>query len=176
MKISLKINSPNLWLSNFPWKKKKHHKYSRGKMIVLGGQINMTGATILSAEAALRVGIGSVKILCNKKTLPIYSLRFPSALKQIVNNLSSLKKLIIKEKNSVFLIGPGSGSNQKTKEKTKLILKNSKYVLIDADALTCFKSKPEELYKLLDKNKIITPHIKEFHTIFPSTHLYIIYI
>ena len=168
MKINQKINSPNLWLSNFPWKKKKHHKYSRGKMIVLGGQFNMTGATILSAEAALRVGIGSVKILCNKKTLPIYSLRFPSVLKEIVNNLSSLKKLIIKEKNSVFLIGPGSGSNQKTKEKTKLILKNSKYVLIDADALTCFKSKPEELYKLLDKNKIITPHIKEFHTIFPS--------
>ena len=168
MKISLKINSPNLWLSNFPWKKKKHHKYSRGKMIVLGGQINMTGATILSAEAALRVGIGSVKILCNKKTLPIYSLRFPSALKEIANSLSSLKKLIIKEKNSVFLIGPGSGSNRKTKEKTKLILKNSKYALIDADALTCFKAKPKELYKLLDKNKIITPHIKEFHAIFPS--------
>lgn len=168
MKIKQKTNSPNLWLSNFPWKKKKHHKYSRGRMIVLGGQINMTGATILSAEAALRVGIGSVKILCNKKTLPIYSSRFPSVLKEIANNLSSLKKLIIKEKNSVFVIGPGSGSNQKTREKTKLILKNSKYALIDADALTCFKKKPKELYKLLDKKKIITPHIKEFHTIFPS--------
>ena len=67
MKINQKINSPNLWLNNFPWKKKKHHKYSRGKMIVFGGQINMTGATILSAEAALRVGVGSVKIICSKK-------------------------------------------------------------------------------------------------------------
>ena len=35
---------------------------------------------------------------------------------------------------------------------TKLILKNSKYAIIDADALTCFKAKPGELYKLLDKN------------------------
>ncbi len=168
MKTKQKINSPNLWLSKFPWKKKKHHKYSRGKMIILGGQINMTGATILSAEAALRVGIGSVKILCNKKTLPIYSSKFPSALKEVTNNLSFLKKLILKEKKSSFLIGPGSGSNKKTKEKTKLILKNSNYAIIDADALTCFKSKPKELYRLLDKNKIITPHIKEFHTIFPS--------
>ena len=67
MKIIQKINSPNLWLKNFPWKKKKDHKYSRGKLIVLGGQINMTGATILSAEAALRVGVGAVKILCSKK-------------------------------------------------------------------------------------------------------------
>ena len=168
MKTKQKINSPNLWLSKFPWKKKKHHKYSRGKMIIVGGQINMTGATILSAEAALRVGIGSVKILCNKKTLPIYSSKFPSALKEVTNNLSFLKKLILKEKKSSFLIGPGSGSNKKTKEKTKLILKNSNYAIIDADALTCFKSKPKELYRLLDKNKIITPHIKEFHTIFPS--------
>ena len=168
MKISKKINSPNLWLNNFPWKRKNDHKYSRGKLVVVGGQSNMTGATILASEAALRVGIGSVKIICSKKTLSIYSLKFPSSLKEVIINLKSFKKLIIKEKNSVFLIGPGAGSNQQTKKRTKLILKNSKYVIIDADALTCFKAKPKELYRLLDKNKIITPHIKEFHTIFPS--------
>ena len=39
--------------------------------------------------------------------------------------------------------------------------------LQNLDALTCFKKNPKELYSLLDKNKIITPHIKEFHTIFP---------
>ena len=168
MSIKQKINSPSLWLKNFPWKKKKHHKYSRGKLIVFGGQINMTGATILSAEAALRVGVGSVKIVCSKKTLPIYSSKFPSLLKEVIINLGFLKKLIMKEKNSIFLIGPGAGSNRQTKERTKLILKNSKYAIIDADALTCFKAKPKELYNLLDKNKIITPHIKEFHGIFPS--------
>ena len=167
MEISKKINSPNLWLYNFPWKKKKDHKYSRGKLNIFGSQLNMTGSTILSSEAALRVGIGSVKIICSKKTLPIYSSKFPSVLKEEINNLISLKKLIVKEKNSIFLIGPGAGVNQLTKKRTKLILKNSKYAIIDADALTCFKNNPKELYNLLDKNKIITPHIKEFHTIFP---------
>ena len=54
------------------------------------------------------------------------------------------------------------------KKKTELILKNSKYAIIDADSLTCFKKNPVELYSLLDKNKIITPHIKEFHSIFPK--------
>ena len=83
MKIKPINNSLALWLSNFPWKKKNDHKYSRGKLIVIGGQINMTGATILSAEAALRVGVGSVKIICSKKTLPIYSSKFPSSLKKI---------------------------------------------------------------------------------------------
>ncbi len=168
MKIIQKINSPNLWLKNFPWKKKEHHKYSRGKIVVLGSQVNMTGATILSSEAALRIGVGSVKIACSKKTLPIYSSKFPSSLKETITSLKSLKKLILKEKDSIFLIGPGAGSNLQTKEKVKLILRNIKFVVVDADALTCFKKKPKELYKLLDKNKIITPHIKEFHTIFPS--------
>ena len=167
MKVNLKINSSKLWLNKFPWKKRNDHKYSRGKLIIFGSQPNMIGSTILSSEAALRVGTGSVKIICSKKTLPIYSLKFPSVLKEEINNLSLLKKLIIKEKNSIFLIGPGAGSNQLTKKKTKLILKHSKYAIIDADALTCFKKNPKELYGLLDKNKIITPHIKEFHTIFP---------
>ena len=167
MKKNLKINSLSLWLNKFPWKKKKDHKYSRGKLNIFGSQLNMTGSTILSSEAALRVGIGSVKIICSKKTLPIYSLKFPSVLKEEINDLISLKKLIVKEKNSIFLIGPGAGVNQLTKKRTKLILKNSQYAIIDADALTCFKKNPKELYSLLDKNKIITPHIKEFHTIFP---------
>ena len=167
MKKNLKINSLSLWLNKFPWKKKKDHKYSRGKLNIFGSQLNMTGSTILSSEAALRVGTGSVKIICSKKTLPIYSSKFPSVLKKEINDLISLKKLIVKEKNSIFLIGPGAGVNQLTKKRTKLILKNSKYAIIDADALTCFKNNPKVLYNLLDKNKIITPHIKEFHTIFP---------
>ena len=167
MKVNLKINSSKLWLNKFPWKKRNDHKYSRGKLIIFGSQPNMIGSTILSSEAALRVGTGSVKIICSKKTLPIYSLKFPSVLKEEISNLSLLKKLVIKEKNSVFLIGPGAGSNQLTKKRTKLILKHSKHAIIDADALTCFKKNPKELYDLLDKNKIITPHIKEFHTIFP---------
>jgi len=168
MKSNIIINSSNLWLRGFPWKKKEDHKYSRGKVIIFGSQLNMVGSTILSAEAALRVGTGSVKIICSKKNLPIYSLKFPSVLKEEINSLNSLKKLINKEKNSIFLIGPGAGVNLITKKRTELILKNSKYAIIDADALTSFKKNPTKLYSLLDKNKIITPHIKEFHSIFPK--------
>ena len=40
--------------------------------------------------------------------------------------------------------------------------------MLDADALTCFKDDLKSLYSLLDKNKIITPHLGEFHKIFPK--------
>ena len=39
---------------------------------------------------------------------------------------------------------------------------------MDADAITCFKNDLKLFYSLLDKNKIITPHVGEFHKIFPS--------
>ena len=161
-------NSPNLWSRYFPWKKSSSHKYTRGKVVVYGGQKEFTGATILSAQAALRTGTGSVKIICSKDTLQIYSIKFPSVLKTEINDIYYLKKFLKKEEITSMLIGPGSGSNKKVKEIIKLILKKVKYVVLDADALTCFKDDLKSLYKLLDKNKIITPHLGEFHKIFPK--------
>ena len=168
MKTRYLENSPYLWIKYFPWKKFSGHKYSRGRAVVYGGQREFTGATILSAQAALRVGTGSVKIICSKNTLQIYSLKFPSVLKAEINDIYQLEKFIKKEKITSILIGPGSGSNNKIKEITKLILQKVKYVVIDADALTCFKDDLKSLYNLLDKNKIITPHLGEFHKIFPK--------
>ena len=161
-------NSPSLWLKNFPWKKTEDHKYSRGKVAVYGGKKELVGATILSSLAALKTGTGSVKIICSKNTLHTYSVKFPSALKAEVNNINELKKFLKKEKITSILIGPGAGSNKKIKKIVKLILRKVKYVVLDADALTCFKKDLKSLYSLLDKNKIITPHIAEFHKIFPK--------
>ena len=81
-------NTPKIWIKKFPWKKKSSNKYSRGRVLILGGQKHMIGATILAAEACLRVGVGSVKIICTKETIRILSLKFPSALKVEINNIS----------------------------------------------------------------------------------------
>tara|TARA_Y100000590_G_scaffold419570_1_gene521410 strand:- start:779 stop:1654 length:876 start_codon:yes stop_codon:yes gene_type:complete len=161
-------NSPDLWMKFFPWKRTLDHKYSRGRVFIHGGKKELVGATILSSLAALRTGTGSVKIICSKQTLHTYSVKFPSALKIEINNTGELKKLLKKEKITSILIGPGAGSNKKVKKITELILKNVKYVVLDADALTCFKKDLKSLYRLLDKNKVITPHIAEFHKIFPQ--------
>ena len=167
-KLKIKENLPKSWIKQFPWKRKYSHKYTRGRVIIHGGQKEFTGATILAAEAALRTGTGSVKIICNNKTLQILSLKFPSALKYEIKNINQLKKFLIKEKITSMLIGPGLGKGKKNKEITKLILKKVKYVVVDADAITCFKNDLNSFYKLLDKNKIITPHLEEFNKIFPK--------
>ena len=163
-------NTPKIWIKKFPWKKKSSNKYSRGRVLILGGQKHMIGATILAAEACLRVGVGSVKIICTKETLPILSLKFPSVLKIEINNLAFLKTFLKKEKKttSVALVGPGAGNNNKTMKFTEEILKQIKYVILDADSLNSFQSKAKKLLYYLDKNKLITPHTAEFHRLFPS--------
>ena len=167
--MKLLKNTPKLWLKKFPWKKKSSNKYSRGRVLLLGGQKNMIGATILAAEACLRVGVGSVKIICTKETIPILSRKFPSVLKIEINNLSFLKSFLKKERQTthVALVGPGAGKNSKTMKFTEEILKQIKYVIIDADSLNSFQKKTKKLLKYLDKNKIITPHQAEFHRLFP---------
>ena len=111
--MKLLKNTPNLWIKKFPWKRKSSNKYSRGRTLILGGQKNMIGATILAAEACLRIGVGSVKIICTKETLPILSRKFQSALKVEINNLSFLKSFLKKERNTtqVELVGPGAGKS-----------------------------------------------------------------
>ena len=167
--MKLLKNSPKLWLRKFPWKKKSSNKYSRGRVLILGGQKNMIGATILAAEACLRVGVGSVKIICTKETLSILSRKFPSALKIEINNLSFLKNFLRKERKTtnVALVGPGAGKNSKTMKFTEEILKQIKYVILDADSLNSFQKKTNKLLRYLDKNKLITPHQAEFHRLFP---------
>ena len=168
--MKLLKNTPKIWLKKFPWKKKSSNKYSRGRVLILGGQKNMIGATILAAEACLRVGVGSVKIICTKETLPILSRKFPSALKIEINNISFLKSFLRKERKTtmVALVGPGAGKSSKTMKFTEEILKQIKYVILDADSLNSFQKKTKKLLKYLDKNKLITPHQAEFHRLFPS--------
>ena len=168
--MNLIKNTPKIWIKKFPWKKKSSNKYSRGRVLILGGQKHMIGATILAAEACLRVGTGSVKIICTKETIKTLSLKFPSVLKVEINNISYLRSFLKKERKttSVALVGPGAGSNSKTMKFTEEILKQIKYVILDADALNSFQHKTKKLLKYLDKFKLITPHKKEFHRLFPS--------
>jgi len=168
--MKLLKNTTNLWLKKFPWKKKISNKYSRGRVLILGGQKNMIGATILAAEACLRVGVGSVKIICTKETISILSQKFPSALKIEINNISFLKSFLRKERETtmVALVGPGAGKSSMTMKFTEEILKQIKYVILDADSLNSFQKKTKKLLKYLDRNKLITPHQAEFHRLFPT--------
>ena len=165
----IKENNPNLWINKrFPWKKYNSHKYSRGRVYIYGSLKNYIGASLLSSSAAIRCGAGSVTIVANKDTIDKYNQKFFSLLKIEINSNEELKKLLIHSPITSFLIGPGAGVNKETIENTKLISQFVSNTVIDADAITSFAKNPKELFSILDKNKIITPHEGEFNRIFPD--------
>ena len=163
----IKENNPNLWINKkFPWKKYNSHKYSRGKVYIYGSLKNYIGASLLSSSAAIRCGTGSVTIISNKDTIDKYNQKFFSLLKVEINSDEELKNFLNSSSITSFLIGPGAGVNQQTIDNVKLISKFVSSVVIDADAITSFTKNSKELFSILDKNKIITPHEGEFNRIF----------
>jgi len=161
-------NDPKLWIKKFPWKKYNSHKYSRGRVFVYGSLKNYIGASLLSSNAAIRCGAGAVTIIANKSTIDKYNQRFFSLLKLEINSQKEFKDFLKNSLITSFLIGPGSGVNIETAENVKLISKYINHVVIDADAITSFSKNPKQLFSILNKDKIITPHEGEFNRIFPN--------
>ncbi len=168
VKSKIKENCPSLWIKKrFPWKQYNSHKYSRGRVYVYGSLKNYIGASLLSSNAAIRCGAGSVTVVANKNTIDKYNQSFFSLLKIEINSQKELENFLKKSVITSFLIGPGAGVGKDTIENVKLILKYIDNVVVDADAITSFNKNPKQLFSILDKNKIITPHEGEFNSIFP---------
>ncbi|MEY4342759.1 MAG: bifunctional NAD(P)H-hydrate repair enzyme Nnr [Pseudomonadota bacterium] len=161
-------NDPKLWIKRFPWKKYSSHKYSRGRVFIYGSLKNYIGASLLSSNAAIRCGAGAVTIIANMNTIDKYNQRFFSLLKVEINSQKEFQDFLKNSLITSFLIGPGSGVNLETAENVKLISKYINHVVIDADAITSFSKNPKQLFSVLNKDKIITPHEGEFNKIFPN--------
>jgi len=161
-------NDPKLWIKRFPWKKYNSHKYSRGRVFIYGSLKNYIGASLLSSNAAIRCGAGAVTIIANRNTIDKYNQLFFSLLKVEINSQKEFQDFLKNSLITSFLIGPGSGVNLETAENVKLISKYINHVVIDADAITSFSNNPKQLFSILNKDKIITPHEGEFNKIFPN--------
>lgn len=130
--------------SQLPKLKKKAHKYSVGKTIVIAGSSSMRGAAYLSTAAALRSGCGYVRLFTfaqNPNVIPeVISSQIDES--EIVQNLSNAGSL---------LIGPGLGRCQEAKKIVDFALKLPNVnLVIDGDALFLMESPP--------KGAILTPH------------------
>lgn len=160
------INHPDLWLSHFPFPKINQHKYDRGHVVVSGGDLECTGAACLAATAALRVGAGLVTVAAPINALAIYATKLTSVMAKSFLDIESFKELIADPRKNVLVLGPGNGVYPLTAEKVKIALALGKKCVIDADGLTVFADKPEELFAAIKSPVVFTPHEGEFHKIF----------
>lgn len=153
------------------------NKGTLGSLLCICGSYGMAGAAIMAGKAALRCGIGLLKIAIPKSIYPVCatnileSVYYP--LEETSNGVISSKNtdflLEMCEKSSAVVIGCGLSVCDDTKNLVQSVITNcEKPLVIDADALNCICNKPEIL-KNLKVPAIITPHPSEMARLLHST-------
>lgn len=153
------------------------NKGTLGSLLCICGSYGMAGAAIMAGKAALRCGIGLLKIAVPNSIYPVCatnileSVYYP--LEETSNGVISSKNtdflLEMCEKSSAVVIGCGLSVCDDTKNLVQSVITNcEKPLVIDADALNCICNKPEIL-KNLKAPAIITPHPGEMARLLHST-------
>lgn len=142
------------------------HKGTFGHAYIAAGSLDMGGAAVLSARAALRSGAGLVTVHSAAANRIIVQSVVPEAIFQSDKADNFITEIDTFETYNAVAIGPGIGKDAETVEMLHHFLKNyNKPCILDADALNII-SQNKELLTLIPKNSIITPHPKEFERLF----------
>lgn len=141
---------------------KNAHKGTKGTALVIGGSFGMAGAPMLSAKAAMRSGVGIVKVCTTKETYPAAAPMLPEAVfvpKDGRDGFLSSEDITVdlfKNVNSI-LIGPGMGYNDTTVGAVAKAASLAKVpTVVDADGLNAISAEPQ----ILNSNFLVavTPH------------------
>lgn len=145
-----------------PKREEYSNKGTYGRLFVIAGSKNMTGAARLCAEAAYRCGTGLVYVLATApQVVNVIQGKVPEAVIIDWNNeaFSSIIKSRVKNSDAV-VCGPGLGTDERACEIVRTVLEtDDRPVVFDADALNIIAK--NDWMHLLRNNMILTPHIGE---------------
>lgn len=140
------------------------NKGTYGKLLIIAGKKECTGCAILSSLAALRSGLGMVKVVSPKSNFTAVMNTVPEALFSSDTDDSSIRDDIVWA--DAVLIGPGIGTGNRAKRLVNLVLASRDIpVVIDADGINVIALN-DQLKKALKKKAesdevVITPHLME---------------
>lgn len=162
----------------FPIRAKSAHKGDNGTLLAVCGSYGMAGAALLSAEAALRTGVGLLKLALPESIYPIAAgaLREPVYLplaqsKDGIVDIDEYAKLLqqMQEGSDAALIGCGLGQNKSIKSLVPLLVDAaSKPLVLDADGINALGANINVL-KRSAAPIILTPHPGEMARLLGTT-------
>jgi NAD(P)H-hydrate epimerase len=161
-------NGPALWRDRLPQLKTAGNKYSRGHALLVGGYPT-TGAARMAARAAARMGAGLTTIAVPERGLDVYAAALTSIMVRPIAGTQDLRRLLDDRRFTAFLIGPGAGIGEETRDHVLAMLGTGRPVLLDADALTVFAQRPTDLFDAIRGPCVLTPHEGEFARLFDAS-------
>jgi ADP-dependent NAD(P)H-hydrate dehydratase / NAD(P)H-hydrate epimerase len=146
-------------LISFP--SKFSHKGNNGHGLLIAGSKGMTGASILSAKAALKAGIGKLTVATVERNYTALQTAVPEAM-CLVQGEMYVNRLPEIENFDFQALGPGVGMTKETEKLVyDLIKKATNPLVLDADALNILAQNKAWIPKI-PKHSILTPHLGEF--------------
>ncbi|SFL49622.1 NAD(P)H-hydrate dehydratase [Methylorubrum salsuginis] len=167
---SLFRNAPGLW--TLPILSAASHKYTRGHALVLSGPAYKTGAARLAARGALRVGAGLVTVASPNSALPENAAQLTAIMLRPCETADDLDDLLVDDRLNALLLGPGLGTGPATCEFVAVAAAAGRALVLDADALTSFRSEVRTLARHIrdgEAQAVLTPHEGEFARLFSGT-------
>lgn len=176
-------------------RKVRGHKYDHGHVLVVSGGPGRTGAARLVARGALRIGAGLVTIACPETALAEVAGQTTAVMCRVLDDADDLREALEDDRLSALCIGPGLGVGREARDLVLTALAapglqavrnggsatpnhgafgpesdrtGGRPVVLDADALTCFREDPEILFDALHECCVLTPHAGEFGRLFPD--------
>ncbi|MDP1642870.1 MAG: NAD(P)H-hydrate dehydratase [Phenylobacterium sp.] len=159
-------NGPDLWAARFPWPTAASHKHARGRLVVVSGPAWSTGAARLAARGGLRIGAGVVTVLSPGEALATNAAHLEAIMLRPFETEAELEALATEVDAAV--IGPAAGVSETTLMNVLALARTGAALVLDADAITVFQQDPEELFSVLDRDDVLTPHPGEFDRLFPG--------
>jgi len=164
------LNSPYQFVEERDIRKliKPRHKFSNkgtyGHALIVAGQAKTMGAALLCASACAQAGAGLTTACVPESGLTALNSYMPEIM-AIIRQGNDLPE-IGWDKFTAMGIGPGLGDDESSLALLTAIFTNyKKPVVIDADALNLLATH-KQLWELIPKGSILTPHMKEFDRLF----------
>ena len=158
------------------WKPRKNnsHKGDYGRIFILAGSRDFSGAAYLAGLGSLRAGAGLVTVGVPDCIYPVVARRQPELIVKALpstsqgtlsrRGLPALLKWI--KTQDVLAVGPGLSQNSETQKLIRdVISKSQKPLVIDADGLNALCGH-EKFFSHCGGRCILTPHPGEFIKLF----------
>lgn len=151
------------------------HKGQLGRIAVIGGSTEYTGAPYFAAISALKLGADLVHVFCAKDAAPIIKSYSPELIVHpVLDSVNALPKIeSYLDRIHVFIIGPGLGTDENVLQTTKALLSlfraNNKLVVLDADGFKCLEPDLSNIANF--KYLVMTPNVHEYQQVFRGGNL-----
>ena len=149
----------------------RDHKGDRGRVVVVGGDVGMSGALRLAARAAFAAGAGLVHAVAPSDTIAALVQAEPDVqtMAHSFHEKPSGSLLDLIASADAVVVGPGLGRSPGRRSFVTAIVAAARSAVLDADALVAFAGAADELAPLAASRRLVlTPHPGEFRTLFPA--------